>query len=350
MKSKISKFNNLRWPKFLALVFFFLLFGAYTQIFAVFTPGSTLDPSCAPGDAGCRVEDNKWDILNNSIHFDNGRVGIYNINPSVSLDVAGDIEYTGTITDVSDERLKENIVPITGALNKVLGIKGKYYNMKETPGKLETGFIAQNVQEYVPTAVSIIDPGNGYLGVSYPALMPIAFGAIQDLDLKVEALSNEMLKATTLNSLIKTFLSDAVNNLDLVFFGEIRAKKLCLDDLCITKDELQKILDHTYVVSTPTPDTNDDEEVNDDEIEDGVNNEDVNNDEIDEDNGEEVNDDSDQEDESSDLDEDDDSDKHENNGEGNGNGGEGDTNMNGNQDNSHGNSALDNNNKEKKNN
>ena len=192
MKSKISKFYNLRWPKFLAIFLFFLLFGAYTQIFAVFAPGSTLDPNCAPGSTDCRVEDNKWDILSNSIHLSDGHVGIDNPNPSVSLDVTGDIEYTGSITDISDERLKENIIPITGALNKVLGIKGKYYNMKETPGKLETGFIAQNVQEYVPTAVSVVDPVNGYLGVSYPALIPVAFGAIQELDQKLDQNVNNL--------------------------------------------------------------------------------------------------------------------------------------------------------------
>ncbi len=37
-------------------------------------------------------------------------------NPGVALDVNGDIEYTGTITDVSDRRLKENVQPIASGL------------------------------------------------------------------------------------------------------------------------------------------------------------------------------------------------------------------------------------------
>ncbi|MDP6586875.1 MAG: hypothetical protein QF535_19620, partial [Anaerolineales bacterium] len=41
-----------------------------------------------------------------------GNVGIGTTNPSVKLDVAGSIEYTGTITDVSDIRLKKDLSPL----------------------------------------------------------------------------------------------------------------------------------------------------------------------------------------------------------------------------------------------
>ena len=36
-------------------------------------------------------------------------------SPSVELDVTGDIEYTGTISDVSLREIKENNVEITGS-------------------------------------------------------------------------------------------------------------------------------------------------------------------------------------------------------------------------------------------
>jgi hypothetical protein len=103
-------------------------------------------------------------------------------NPSVALDVTGDIEYTGTLTDVSDERLKENIAPLRNGLDKVLGIEAKYYNMINTPGRTEIGFIAQNVQQYAPEAISVVDPENGRLGVSYSSLVPLAFEAIKELN------------------------------------------------------------------------------------------------------------------------------------------------------------------------
>lgn len=45
-----------------------------------------------------------------------GNVGTGTTSPNVKLDVIGDIEYTGTITDVSDSRLKENIKIINDSL------------------------------------------------------------------------------------------------------------------------------------------------------------------------------------------------------------------------------------------
>ena len=107
-------------------------------------------------------------------------------NPSVALDVTGDIEYTGALTDVSDERLKENIAPLRNGLDKVLGIEAKYYNMINTPGRTEIGFIAQNVQQYAPEAISVVDPENGRLGVSYSSLVPLAFEAIKELNDRVK--------------------------------------------------------------------------------------------------------------------------------------------------------------------
>lgn len=115
-----------------------------------------------------------------------GNVGIGMTNPSVALDVTGDIEYTGALTDVSDERLKENIAPLRNGLDKVLGIEAKYYNMRNTPGRTEIGFIAQNVQQYAPEAISVVDPENGRLGVSYSSLIPVAFEAIKELNDRVK--------------------------------------------------------------------------------------------------------------------------------------------------------------------
>ncbi len=49
------KYSNSILIKFLAILFFVLLFGAYAKIFALFTPGQTIDPNCAPLDTGCTV-------------------------------------------------------------------------------------------------------------------------------------------------------------------------------------------------------------------------------------------------------------------------------------------------------
>ncbi len=120
-------------------------------------------------------------------------VGIANSNPNVALDVIGSIEYTGTIFDVSDENLKENIKPIERALEKIQGINGVYFNMIDTPGQNEIGVIAQNVQKVLPEAVKVVDPENGHLGVCYSHLIPVLIEATKELKAENDELKERLL-------------------------------------------------------------------------------------------------------------------------------------------------------------
>ena len=107
-----------------------------------------------------------------------GNVGIGQISPSVELDVLGDIEYTGTITDVSDIRTKENIQKIENPIEKVQGINGVYYT-HTWEDRRDVGVIAQDVQKVLPEAVSVVDPDTGYLGVDYTSLVPVLIEAVK---------------------------------------------------------------------------------------------------------------------------------------------------------------------------
>ena len=117
-------------------------------------------------------------------------------SPAVALDVSGSIQYTGTITDVSDDRLKENKVQITGALDKIAALTGYTYNMVyEDADQTEMGVIAQDVQAVLPVAVkniSLDTDGDGtaedYLGVSYIQLIAPMIEAIKELKARVEQL------------------------------------------------------------------------------------------------------------------------------------------------------------------
>jgi len=122
---------------------------------------------------------------------ENGNLGIGITAPNAALDVAGDIQYTGTITDVSDQRLKENVLTISGAdaLNILSQLQAKSFNMLGKT-KREYGFIAQEVQSIFPDAVSITDPANGYMGLSYLSFVPLATEAIKELDLKLSSQGN----------------------------------------------------------------------------------------------------------------------------------------------------------------
>jgi len=109
-----------------------------------------------------------------------GRFGINDDTPDVELDVVGDIHYTGTLTDVSDERLKENVAPLSDALAKLAQLRGVYFNMKDSPNHRDVGLIAQNVQQVLPEAVRVFDPEHGYLGVSYPSIIPLLVEAVKE--------------------------------------------------------------------------------------------------------------------------------------------------------------------------
>ncbi|MEK7358293.1 MAG: tail fiber domain-containing protein, partial [Bdellovibrionota bacterium] len=119
------------------------------------------------------------------------RVGINSVNPAAELDVVGDIQYTGVITDVSDARLKKDIVPLSLALPKLRKVKTYSYIMRNDPEeKPEFGVVAQELQDVFPDLVRSISTENDYLGVNYIGLIPWTIRALQELDVE-----NQRLKA-----------------------------------------------------------------------------------------------------------------------------------------------------------
>ncbi|ENS4895097.1 tail fiber domain-containing protein [Salmonella enterica] len=92
----------------------------------------------------------------------------------------------------SDQRLKSNIEPITGALDKIKQITGYTYDKRSdlepnehTFTTHEAGLIAQEVQKVLPEAVSAIGEDN-ILGVTSYAVQALQINAIKELDTKVE--------------------------------------------------------------------------------------------------------------------------------------------------------------------
>ncbi|MBX3039260.1 MAG: tail fiber domain-containing protein [Bdellovibrionaceae bacterium] len=106
----------------------------------------------------------------------------------------------------SDRRLKENIQPINGALDKVLGLNGVTFDWKESHKK-DIGFIAQEVEQIAPELIGERpDPKFGTVKtVKYGNIVAIVIEAIKDLfkrsesqDRRIRALEieNEDLRAT----------------------------------------------------------------------------------------------------------------------------------------------------------
>jgi hypothetical protein len=69
----------------------------------------------------------------------------------------GSISISGSTTSYntsSDHRLKENVVPMTGALARIDALKPSRFNFIAKPDRVVDGFIAHEVQEVVPEAVT----------------------------------------------------------------------------------------------------------------------------------------------------------------------------------------------------
>jgi hypothetical protein len=99
--------------------------------------------------------------------FANDRVGINKVATTYALEVNGDIE-AAAYYYTSDQRLKENVVSLDGALNKVLQLRGVSFDWIEN-GKPEVGLIAQEVEAIYPDLVSTNN--NGFKAVKYGNLV-----------------------------------------------------------------------------------------------------------------------------------------------------------------------------------
>ncbi|MDP6586668.1 MAG: tail fiber domain-containing protein, partial [Anaerolineales bacterium] len=115
-----------------------------------------------------------------------GDVGIGDATPSYDLDVNANINYQGSLTNVSDIRYKKEIVTIDSALDKVNSLRGVTYKWRtdefpDTNWSTSTilGVIAQEVEPIIPEIVFTAD--DGYKSVDYSKFTPVLINAIQEL-------------------------------------------------------------------------------------------------------------------------------------------------------------------------
>jgi hypothetical protein len=187
-----------------------------------------------------------------------GFVGIGTTTPNDRLQVFGDIrvgttgtngcikDYAGTaLTGVcsSDERLKTNVVDLSdGYLDRMNNLRLITYNWNEQANTLNKvdqtvtnyGLLAQNVEAYFPELVTV--DSNGYKQVNYSRLPLYLLKAVQELGKKVASLS------------------------DYISTKEIKTNKLCVEDVCVTKEQFRMMIQNSNItptISTPTVPTPD---------------------------------------------------------------------------------------------
>tara|TARA_R100000773_G_C4220706_1_gene119435 strand:- start:3072 stop:4439 length:1368 start_codon:yes stop_codon:yes gene_type:complete len=135
----------------------------------------------------------------------------------------GEITTDGSSTnysETSDYRLKENVIPLTGAINRLNQLKPSRFNFITNPDKTVDGFLAHEVSDYVPEAITgekdamiteefieteavFDDEGNEITpaimgtrevikpqGIDQSKIVPLLVASVQELSAKVTALEN----------------------------------------------------------------------------------------------------------------------------------------------------------------
>jgi hypothetical protein len=99
----------------------------------------------------------------------------------------GNIVASGTVTANSDIKLKENVITIESALEKVLSLRGVEYDRKDS-GEHQIGVIAQEVEKIIPEVVY----GDEIKSVAYGNLVGLLIEAIKEQQKEIEELKKKL--------------------------------------------------------------------------------------------------------------------------------------------------------------
>lgn len=102
-----------------------------------------------------------------------------------NITASGDILAQGTVTGLSDKRLKQNIEKIQNPLKILKKLNGYTFTMNK---ERHVGVIAQEVQKALPEAVR--ETENGYLSVAYGNMVGLLIEANKELLKRIEVLED----------------------------------------------------------------------------------------------------------------------------------------------------------------
>lgn len=115
----------------------------------------------------------------------------------------------GTFTNTSDRKIKENIRPLSGSLEKLLQLEGKSYDLKreylqpqnnrsdektaaiEKARKDKVGFIAQEVKEIFPELVKF-DEASQLHSVDYIGIIPVLVESVKEQQSMIDRLTKQL--------------------------------------------------------------------------------------------------------------------------------------------------------------
>jgi len=103
-----------------------------------------------------------------------------------------------TYSTSSDYRLKENVVELTNALDRINQLKPSRFNFISDEGRTIDGFLAHEVSNIVPEAIvgakdEVDEDGNPkYQSIDQSKLVPLLVGAVKELKAEIEKLKTQI--------------------------------------------------------------------------------------------------------------------------------------------------------------
>jgi len=111
-------------------------------------------------------------------------------NDGTNLVASGAITATEFLYS-SDARLKNNINPLSGALDKVQALEGVSFNWNKD-NKSEIGLIAQSVEQVIPELV--VTGNDGLKAVKYGNVVALLIEAVKEQQVEIDALKIQVEK------------------------------------------------------------------------------------------------------------------------------------------------------------
>jgi len=110
-------------------------------------------------------------------------MAFYNTSNTLIGSITGSTGSTTAFNTSSDYRLKENVSYTFDATTRLKQLKPARFNFKVDAGKTVDGFLAHEVQEVVPEAVTGEKDGEEMQGIDHSKLVPLLTASLQELSL-----------------------------------------------------------------------------------------------------------------------------------------------------------------------
>jgi hypothetical protein len=169
-----------------------------------------------------------------------GKIGIGTTSPSRKLYVNGDAGGTTQWYADSDERLKQNISPIDNPLEKVMNLRGVYFEWKDTtnhPEGRQMGVIAQEVKEVVP---EVVEEKGGYYQTAISNLVALLIEAVKEQQREIEGIREYIANYFgSMSQRVRDYLSSLGVEIEN---GTIKAFEIVADRIKTNKVETKEVM------------------------------------------------------------------------------------------------------------